>query len=368
MTQSLYIGVMSGTSVDGIDLALTRFEPRFALLATHHTPFGPELRQRLEQLIQQPKIALTELGQTDALLGESYADAVTALLQQTQLSPSDIAAIGLHGQTIAHYPQAPYPFTLQLGDPNRVATRCGITVVADLRRRDIALGGEGAPLVPAFHQYLWHHPQRHRAVLNLGGIANLTLLPPAESAGTITGFDTGPANTLLDQWYRRHHPESPYHYDHNGHWGNQGRLIPELLQRLCQEPYFQRTPPKSCGRELFNLDWLLPQWQQEAAVDVQRTLYQLTVESVATAVERHAPDCQEVIVCGGGAANPLLRQQLTERLSCPVQSSDHYGLDPQWIEASAFAWLACQRVHGRAGNLPSVTGAREAAPLGAIYC
>jgi anhydro-N-acetylmuramic acid kinase len=304
----------------------------------------------------------------DTRLGRLFAGSVRALLRSTRTPASRIRAIGSHGQTILHLPDAALPVSLQIGDPNVIARETGITTVADFRRMDIAAGGQGAPLAPAFHAAQFRISSRDRCVLNIGGIANLTILPGARSR-TVRGHDTGPGNGLMDDWSRRHIGTE---FDRDGRWAGRGQTATVLLRALLADPYFRRNPPKSSGREHFNLEWLdriLRRLQRRLpAVDVQATLLELTATSIADAFRRHAPRCRELLVCGGGVHNKLLMRRLHEHLAgVLVRSTDAYGLDPDCIEAVTFAWLAKRRLERRPGNLPSVTGARRPVLLGAIH-
>lgn len=360
-----FLGLMSGTSLDGIDAALVRFENERPILeASHYHPFPAELRERLLALILSPRVAWDELGQLDAELGELFAACALTLLERCPQIQA--TAIGSHGLTVRHQPAGAWPFTLQIGDPNRIAQLTGIATVADFRRRDMAAGGQGAPLAPAFHAAVFRSSAENRVVLNLGGIANITVLP-ADPAQPAVGFDTGPANGLLDCWTQRHRHQP---YDADGAWAALGQVVPGLLQVLLDEPYFTLPPPKSTGKELFNPGWLdgkLRDFAAVAPVDVQATLAELTACSVAEAIGRHAPDTGRILVCGGGAHNADLLGRLRARLGRPVESSGKFGVEPDWVEAMAFAWLARQTLHGRPGNLKEVTGALAPVILGGIY-
>lgn len=361
----LYIGLMSGTSLDGVDAVLVDLAGIPQVRATRYHPYSAALRAALLELSHAVTPPLQQLGQIDVELGQLYAQVVLELLDRAAIPPSAITAIGSHGQTVRHNPHGAYPYTLQLGDPNVIAERTGITTIADFRRRDIAAGGQGAPLVPAFHAAIFRSRGHERVILNLGGIANITLLP-ADSTKPVQGFDTGPANVLLDGWHERN-CGTPY--DNGGHWGRRGAVLPELLVRLLAEPYFALPPPKSCGREQFNLEWLTARLEGgERPEDVQATLAELTARSVAEAIVHYAAASQEVLVCGGGVRNEFLMHRLAQ-LMVPrrVQSTAHLGVDPQWIEAMAFAWLAKQRLDGKPGNLPEVTGAQHPVVLGAVF-
>ena len=362
-----FVGLMSGTSLDGIDAVLVDFSadpPRLIEALSH--PLPDTLRQRLTALCQPGGDEIERLGRADVALGELFAEAVQRLLTQTGIAATEVRAIGSHGQTIRHRPEA--GFTLQIGDPSRIAQRTGITTVADFRRRDLAAGGQGAPLVPAFHAALFRSPDISRAVLNLGGMANVTLLP-AGAAQPVTGFDTGPGNVLMDLWAQRHLGRP---LDEGGAWAASGRVDEALLSRLLDDPYFRQPAPKSTGREHFNADWLAARLDESehspSAADVQATLCELTAVSVAEAVRRSGCDARELLVCGGGAHNDHLLARLRERLSpMTVATTDEHGLPADWVEAVAFAWLARETLAARHGNLPAVTGAREAVVLGSIH-
>jgi anhydro-N-acetylmuramic acid kinase len=366
--ESLFVGLISGTSLDGIDAVLvdlsTSLPPR--LLKAIHTPYAPTLLQDLRALCQPGENEIDRLGELDRQVAFAFAEAVDMLLSQAGVDPDRITAIGSHGQTARHRPSAEFPFTLQIGDPNTLAEMTGITTVADFRRRDMAAGGEGAPLVPAFHQAVLQNEDHSRAVLNLGGIANITCLPTPDSA-PVRGYDTGPANTLLDAWISRHRNLA---HDHGGDWAKTGQLIESLLQDLLTDPYFSLAPPKSTGTEYFNLAWL-DKYLSHAHYkpeDIQRTLTELTAVTVANAITAEGLAHGEILVCGGGVHNHYLMSRLQSQLPAGrVRSTAEYGLDPDWVEATAFAWLAERTLSGLSGNLPSVTGARRAVILGAIY-
>jgi anhydro-N-acetylmuramic acid kinase len=362
----LFVGLISGTSADGIDAALVEFDDAHQgrLRLGRTLAWDPALRARLVALGQGGDCTLDELGALDAQVGIAFADAALALLAEAGVAPSTVRAIGSHGQTVRHRPGAPIPFTMQIGDANRIAERTGICTVGDLRRRDVAAGGHGAPLLPALHAALLADASEPRAVLNLGGIANLTLLPTA--GGEVRGFDTGPANALLDAWCERH---LGHGYDAGGAWAGAGALDDALLARLLDEPWFAQPPPKSSGREQFHLGWLEPRLcGSEAAVDVQRTLLELTAASVANALLAQQPGTRRLMACGGGVHNPLLMERLRARLpDVVVESTAVHGVDPDFVEAMGFAWFARETLAGRPGNVPSVTGARGARVLGATH-
>lgn len=362
-----FIGMMSGTSMDGIDAVVVDFStasPR--VLFQHFQPYTDSLREEIYQLCQ-PGADISQMMQLDARLGELYSDVVETLLVRSGLCSKEIIAIGNHGQTIAHFPDSDFPTSLQLGDANRIAQRTGITTITDFRRRDMAVGGQGAPLVPAFHDYLFRHDEINRVILNIGGIANITLLP-CETEKPVAGFDTGPGNTLLDHWCQRHTGKA---IDESGNWARTGTVIQPLLGQMLQDQYFRRTAPKSTGTDYFNLSWCEPYFMKHTetkAEDIQATLLQLTVSSITSALLSAQPGTQELIVCGGGSRNTYLMQQLAAALpGLRVVTTGEYGYDPDYIEAIAFAWLARQAIERLPGNLPDVTGATQRVILGAIY-
>ena len=364
-----YIGLMSGTSLDAVDGLLVQFAPDRMRFHQHASAdFPPELRQELLALNYSGTHELHRAALASNALARVYAQVVQQLLQASGLVAQEITAIGAHGQTVRHQPQAfdGTGYTLQLNQPALLAELTGIRVVADFRSRDVAAGGQGAPLVPAFHQAVFAAPTETVAVLNLGGIANLSVLRP----GTLPqGFDCGPANALLDHWCQQHTGQL---YDGNGAWAASGQVLPDLLTQLLTEPFITQSPPKSTGRDLFNPTWLARQLAQQAAgtrpQDIQATLAEFTAQACATHVCSYAIDSKKLIICGGGAFNTDLLQRLQAQLpQQTVRSSAHHGLPPQQVEAAAFAWLARQCLHGHSANLPGVTGARGARILGAIY-
>lgn len=364
-TAAFFLGLMSGTSADGIDVALVGFDPAPRLHAALTQPYPEELRQRILDLAQgDGRIALDDLAALDVEIARHFAAAAHALLKREGLNADAVAAIGSHGQTVRHRPRNAIPYSLQLGDANVIAEATGITAVADFRRRDIAAGGLGAPLAPAFHAAMLPRDGIDRVVLNLGGIANITIL----DGKPLRGFDTGPASCLLDAWTQRH-LGAPF--DRDGAFAARGVVDAALLARLLAEPYFAAPPPKSTGREVFHLHWLSAHLRETSATpaDVQATLVALTAGSVADAVRAHAPSAREVLVCGGGVHNRELMRAIGAQLApLPVASSAQVGIDPDYVEAMAFAWLARERLLGRAiENLSSVTGARGARVLGGIY-
>ncbi len=363
----IYIGLMSGTSLDGVDVAIVDFDafpPRLLHCATDAYP--SEMRRALQQLCRAQSTSLDSLYTLDALLGDIYADSVERALRAAGIEPSAVTAIGCHGQTLRHSPDSTPAYTLQIGDPNRLAVRSGIATVADFRGKDIALGGQAAPLAPAYHRFLFRSGDEDRAVVNIGGIANITWLP-ANSSAPLLGFDTGPGNTLLNYWIEKCQGAA---FDDRGAWARGGRLDDDLLaEMLAGEPYFEAAPPKSTGTEYFSPAWLesrLPPGRE--ARDIQATLAELTATTVAAAVANLPGKAAGCYVCGGGARNDYLLERLRARLpDCGVQTTDALGMNPDYVEAAAFAWLARERVNRRAGNIPAITRARREAVLGAVY-
>lgn len=361
----LFLGLISGTSADGIDAALVRFDDDRAHLVFGRTyPWDDALRAQLVELGQQSaKLSLDEIGELDVRIARAFADAALQARADSGTDADNVAAIGSHGQTLRHRPHGPVPFTLQLGDPSTIAERTGITTVADFRRRDVAAGGHGAPLLPGLHAALLHSPDEDRAVLNLGGIANLTLLP---AHGEVRGFDTGPANGLMDAWCLRHRGQA---FDHAGAFAREGRLDEALLKRLLEDPWFSAPPPKSTGRDQFHLPWVASKFAGcESPADVQATLLALSVRTIADALRAAQPQTARVIACGGGVHNPTLMAALADAMpGCVVESTAAHGIDPDFVEAMGFAWLARQTLLDRPGNVPGVTGAKGFRILGGIY-
>lgn len=388
----LYLGLISGTSADGIDAALVEFphadpsataRPSMAglftknlshlrLVAACTTPYPEDLCRRILALATSAAtIALDDYGRLDVEIGERFAAAALALLREANVEPAAVAAIGSHGQTVCHRPQGAHPFSLQIGDPSVIAERTGIATVADFRRADIAAGGQGAPLLPALHAALFTDPAIPRAILNLGGIANLSVLT---SGHAVLGFDTGPANCLLDAWAARH-LGTPR--DDGGAWARSGTVDTALLACWLADPYLAAAPPKSTGREIFNLAWLDARLPADVApADVQATLLAFSARSIGAALRAHGRGAREVYACGGGVHNTALMEALRSELASALgpqpsalllDSTAALGLDPDFVEATGFAWLAHARLRGEPGNLPSVTGASGPRLLGAIY-
>ncbi len=362
----LYIGLMSGTSLDSIDAALVSFEcDGPSLLATHSLALPAELKAQILALNSPGANEIEQLAELDPLLGCYFAEAVNQLLNKSGTDKQQITALGSHGQTLRHRPEKGY--SLQIGDPNVIAERTGITTVADFRRRDLAAGGQGAPLVPAFHRHCFHSKQHDRVIVNIGGMANLTLLP-ADPHAEVIGYDTGPGNVLIDSWALEHTGQP---FDHDGQWAASGRLLPTLLDFYLEEPFFSAAYPKSTGRELFNADWINKQVSQlncpARPEDVQHTLTELTAITLANAIKQHRLSSAEIFLCGGGSHNQFLRQRLSAHLQTDVQTTQDLGLDPDWVEACAFAWLAYRTLQKLSGNLVAVTGAAGERILGGIY-
>ena len=362
---ALYVGLMSGTSMDGIDAALVdcvTAQPH--LVATHSKTWPDAIRLELAQARTLSDKDVFNLHKLDNAVAQQFADAVMELLAIAGTATDEIIAIGSHGQTLRHRPHADEPFSLQLGNGQRIADLTGIRTVSDFRSADIAAGGEGAPLTPAFHNAVLRSERENRCVANIGGIANITLLP-AYAAKAVSGYDTGPGNSLMDGWISTHRSEA---YDRSGDWARSGNLDEGLLARLKADEYFHRPPPKSTGFEYFNLDWL-EQFNIDTlpAADVQATLSELTASTIAEAILAEDLTIDRVLVCGGGVHNSHCLERLQSHLgNIPVESTENLGVHPDWIEAMAFAWLAQRNIDRQAGNLPAVTGAREAAILGTL--
>jgi len=376
MAEKLYIGLMSGTSLDGIDAVLVRFENNHAnVIETICSPLPSSLKNKIKTLITPGENEINCLMELDIELAQAFSHAVQKLIDKAnekkesglKFTKDNIVAIGSHGQTIRHFPTAKHPATLQIADPNSIAELTGITTVADFRRRDIAAGGQGAPLVPAFHEKIFRDDKKNRVILNLGGIANITVLP-ADKNLPVTGFDTGPANTLMNNWIQQQLNKP---FDDAGNWASSGQVSEDLLKEFLNDDYFKLEPPKSTGTEYFNEAWLnhkLSNFSKLKDEDIQASLSALTAVSICNTINQYAASTTELIVCGGGTHNKLLQQQLQQNLSnVEINSSAKYGLDPDYIEATAFAWLAKQTMEHKTGNLSEVTGAKRKVILGGIY-
>ncbi len=363
----LYIGLMSGTSLDGIDAALVDFkDEQVRLVGFEYQPFPADLQSSIQRLSKPDAlVSLKEYGAMDTRLGHLFADIVNSLLAKADIPAASVGAIGSHGLTVYHAPDITFPFSLQIGDPNIIAELTGITTVADFRRRDIAAKGQGAPLVPAFHQAVFQYPNEHRCIVNIGGIANITVLPKHQSA-EIIGFDTGPGNTLMDLWIKLQRNQS---YDKDGAWAKTGSIDHYLVELLKQDPYFNAAPPKSTGKEHFSLPWVYQYFDAFSykAEDVQASLCFLTAITICDAIKKHAPNTERVLICGGGIHNAYLLELIQQNIECPVESTEQYGAHPDHVEAMAFAWLARQTMNNLPGNLKEVTGAVNSVILGGIY-
>jgi anhydro-N-acetylmuramic acid kinase len=372
----MFVGVMTGTSVDGLDIAAIEidFDEKIEFIASETIAYPPDLRENLLTLSQAEAANISSYGELDAALGEFIGNSVNSFLRKFGINPKEVQAIGSHGQTIRHQPpntrgNGEQSFTLQIGDPNRIAYITKIITIADFRRMDMAAGGQGAPLVPLFHQNILKKQSSDTALVNIGGIANITYVEER-----LLGYDIGPGNCLVDAWCQRKLNKP---YDDKGHWARTGKLNGQLLKRLLYEPYFYVEPPKSSGKELFNLDWLKKnanEYQLETlnSQDVQRTLLELTAVTISKSV-KNTPNVSNVIVCGGGRKNEFLMERIGSLLNLEgkvgyvLDASEHWGLDGDSLEASAFAWLAFRRLNNLVGAVPSVTGAKKPSVLGAVY-
>ena len=384
MNAGRFIGCMTGTSVDGLDLALIEVESavtpkidsgeKISVLHAHTQEIPQPLRGWLLACGQPDESSIDLLGRCDSALGAFIGRSVHHWLKDLHIDAASITAIGSHGQTVRHRPpgQIEHPFTLQIGDPNRIAELTGIDTVADFRRRDMAVGGQGAPLAPAFHRFFFDQTGTNTCVVNIGGICNISPLQ-----GEQGGFDSGPGNCLLDDWYVHNHPVSNLRYDPAGAWAATGEADANLLQQMLAEPYFAYAPPKSTGREHFNLEWLNKQLvefrEKISPQNIQATLVDLTAVSLAKAITDSMPSAIDIPICGGGRHNQRLMRRISAALSssgnarCHVRPSEHWGIDGDSVEAAAFAWLAYRRLNALPGNVPSVTGAASQRTLGAIY-
>lgn len=370
MEKNLYIGLMSGTSMDAIDAVLVAADDiGFEVLHMHSARYDSDLDARLKRAIANDA-SPDEVGRLDRRVGEAFAQCALELLKRAGVAAPSVSAIGSHGQTLRHAPDGEEGFSLQIGDPNTIAERTGIPTVADFRRRDVAAGGQGAPLVPAFHAWAFGSEVEPRAIVNLGGIANISLLLPpiSDSSDSLptTGFDTGPANTLLDNWCLKHRSLP---YDADGQWARSGSLCQPLLDSFLADPYFDRRPPKSTGREYFNLPWLerhLKGYPDLPPADVQRTLLELTAHTVADAL-KSAPTAK-VFLCGGGCRNTFLLERLAALMpEQALETTAQLGVAPEAVEGAAFAWLAKRAMEGLPGNAPASTGAQGPRVLGGIF-
>ena len=367
----LYVGVMSGTSLDAIDVALIETLPtdQPKLIGFHSADFSKDLQTALRTLIRSQQCQLSQLGELDIQLGHAYADAIFNLLESADVSPHQVDGIGCHGQTVFHSPDSIYPFSMQIGNGNVIAEKTGITTVCDFRQRDMVNGGQGAPLVPAFHAAMFRSDSENRVIVNIGGISNITILNKAPHS-SLQGFDTGPGNTLMDSWIQKHQHQA---FDNDGVWAESGQVNQSLLLTLKSDPYFKREIPKSTGCELFNQNWLMEQiiaanCEALPPQDIQATLLALTASTIAVAIHQYAAQTDKLYICGGGAKNTALVKQLRKDLApIIVGTTAEIGLDPQWVESAAFAWFAEQTLQHNALDLRHLTGARQPSILGAIY-
>ncbi|MFA6058589.1 MAG: anhydro-N-acetylmuramic acid kinase [Taibaiella sp.] len=361
----LFIGLMSGTSFDGIDTALVSFEnKKINLLDTDLHPIPELIKQELLHLSQDKLHDLNQICRLDVELGLIFADAVNQLLKKNKLQASDIKAIGSHGQTLRHFPHQPYPYTLQIGDPHVIAVNTGITVVADFRRHDIALGGQGAPLAPLFHHAFMHSSHENRAIVNIGGFANVTILPKERP---LKGFDTGPGNVLIDAWAMQHLNKP---FDENGQFARQGHINQDLLELLLSDPFFNKTPPKSTGRDDFNLAWLNKHLEKFnlSSQDIQATLLELTAQSIIHDIKKYASQTNAIYICGGGAMNKYLMERLQILANAMTVNSTHeLNIDPNWLEAMLMAYLAQERLLNHKLDLGDITGSHSPHFVGTIY-
>lgn len=382
-TKEYYIGLLSGTSIDAIDAALFEINTESHIIKTiaalnHDIP--TELKQALNNIIINKHTTLNYFGELNRRLGIVFASAVMKLLKKSQLSNSQITAIGFHGQTIFHQPTLPYNFSMQIGDPNTIIELTNIPVITDFRQRDMVNGGQGAPLAPLFHQKFFYSNQYNRAIINIGGISNITFIPKDAEINTninnlnYIASDLGPGNTLLDQWFLKNHPENNYTYDLNGAYAKTGVINTDLLNDLLQDSYFHKTWPKSTGREYFNLDWLnnyLKEHEYIIHTDVQRTLLELTAQIITSNILHNnlKLNIDEIYICGGGAYNTFLMLRIKELLgSIKISTTAQLGIDPNWVEAALFAWLASCTWHKQSLNLKYITGNKKTdSILGCLY-
>lgn len=372
MNEPFYIGVLSGTSMDAVDVALVSFESALPqIIKAINFPIPETFRNHCLLLGQSGKGSIDDYGQLDAEAGEIFAAAVNYLLQDSAVDTKKIRAIGSHGQTLRHRPEANPPFSLQIGDPNIIAERTGIPTIADFRRRDIAAGGQGAPLAPAFHAAIFGSSKENRVIANIGGMSNITILN-CDPNISLVGFDTGPGNCLMDLMAKKYWTVP---FDKDGKIAAEGTVESELLNEMLQDPFFSKAPPKSTGRDYFNASWLLKhieclnsaRGEMLALQNIQATLLSLSAHSLANAILQYAPEKSAIYVCGGGVHNIFLMKTLGHLLDRPIQTTDSLGSPPDWIEAILFAWLAKQTLEGKSGNCPTVTGAKHAIPLGGIF-
>ena len=371
-----YIGLMSGTSADSIDAVIVSIvDNNLTLQNTYSHPIPKSIQEKIWLMNSSNQDELKSMLELDNQLGYLFAEAVKAILKKSAIDKNTIVAIGSHGQTVRHYPDSKFPSTIQIADANIIVEQTAITTVCDFRRADIAADGQGAPLAPAFHQFKFQENEVSRVIVNIGGIANISYLPATKmNSKSICGFDTGPGNGLMDEWIQKHKQQA---YDKNGEWAKSGQIDNKLLQEFLNDPYINMSAPKSTGRDYFNLIWLESILKNNKTnnnlkpEDIQMTLCALTAHSICNAV-KSLPDVSELYVCGGGVHNAALMKVLSELLAnfknpISCQSTDKLALNPDWVEACAFAWLAKQRLDNKPGNCPEVTGAKHECILGAVY-
>ena len=360
----IFIGLMSGTSIDAIDAAaITIDNNKIDVIASHTHPIPDKIKDSIASLCQPGENEIMRMGQLDFELGHIFADATLELLNANNLKASEITALGSHGQTIRHVPGGEHPFTLQIGNPALICELTNITTVADFRRADMAAGGQGAPLVPAFHHAVFYNEDIRRVVLNIGGMANISIIEKNEM---ISGFDTGPGNVLLNEWIQQHQKLA---YDNDGEWSKSNISNDQILEKMLNDKYFTQPPPKSTGREHFNLNWVKQNLLgfDDTPGNIQSTLCELTAKSITEAIKSHASDCEQILVCGGGIHNKDLIARLKKQCDAEIYSTEKFGLDPDYVEAAAFAWFARQTLHNIPSNAPAVTGASHSVLMGAIH-
>ncbi|MFZ9036274.1 MAG: anhydro-N-acetylmuramic acid kinase [Francisellaceae bacterium] len=365
MKNARYIGIMSGTSMDAIDCVICEFDDDGChIIAAHSFTYPKAIKQQIRAIFaDNNRLSLSQFGQLDQELAARYGDCVNTLLEQQNIKAEDIAAIGCHGQTIYHAPNETRPFSIQLGNGHRLAAMTGIATITDFRMSDMCHGGQGAPLVPAFHQAFFADRHKRRIICNIGGIANISILDPN---GSYSGFDTGPGNTLVDQWINLHQQKP---FDENGRWAEGGKIIKPLLSDMLDDPYFKRLPPKSTGLDYFNQSWLrVFLTQNHDLQDVQATLLELTAISIASAINAASTSRDEIYLCGGGTNNNRLIERLSHHLECQnINPSTQLGIDTQWVEASCFAWLAKNHISAKPTAFMKVTGANKNTIAGVLY-
>lgn len=363
-----YIGIMSGTSLDGIDTVLVDFsDKKIHFIDGQTTPYKLSTKQSIEQLINNSKSSLSLLSETDRNIALQYSDCVTELVKRNNLTADDIIAIGSHGQTLRHSPNSAPSYTLQIGDPSTIAAKTHITTVADFRKKDIALDGQGAPFAPAFHNFAFHSKDKSRVILNIGGIANITLLDKTQHSEALSGFDTGPGNTLMDHYCQQF---LNLNYDPNGEIASSGSFDKELINSIINtDPYFSLKPPKSTGTDYFNLTWLsqyvdIHSFNKHDALAI---LCELSAQSIAQAINQLPLNIDEIYFCGGGSHNQYLIKRISQLCSPPLYSSEKLEVHPDWVEAIAFAWLARNTLSKKATHLKSITSATRNSIIGGIY-